>query len=171
MHTSKWSSLSYLSSIPHCTRFVLRLPIMPIEEEIVVNKKVANFLSNSLVEGFYQDRTNFAFVRSRCRIPTGKKVRTITFESGRYGKNKCKLVFKAMCSPEEAIVMAENVLSLPMSHELFAKLESSNDLFPGTLFSQLVVRGDALGHCMFLETVSETVDEKKERHLELKCGS
>jgi hypothetical protein len=148
----------------------LDLPIMPIEE-ILVNKEVATFLSNSLVQDFHHFRTHFAFVRSRCRIPTGKRVKTITFESGRYGKNKCKLVFKAMCSPEEAIVMAENVLSLPMSHELFAKLESSNDLFPGTLFSQLAVRGDALGNCMFLETVREKVDEKKERHLELICGS
>ena len=137
----------------------------------MVNKNVATFLSNSLVEGFYQDRTRFAYVRSHCRIPTGKKVRTITFDSGRYGKNKCKLVFKAMCSPEEAIEMAENVLSLPMSRELFDELDGSNDLFPGTLFSQLVIKGDALGNCMFLETVRETVDEKKERHLQLQCGS
>lgn len=100
-----------------------------------------------------------------------KIVRSVTFNTGRYGDNSHTIFFDAGCVTEkEAIEEVEQYLSQPLTETYYEKLRKDGDLFgsgaPWVEASEYMkIRCDCIGDARFLESI-----EGREA-LILHCGS
>ena len=83
----------------------------------------------------------------------GKKVKTIKFDVGRYGKKTQTLRFPVLVDLDLAIDHVERYLSLPLSLRLFESLKRKDDIFDcaEAQFNDFSKIADCLGSCTFLE--------------------
>lgn len=99
---------------------------------------------------------------------TDKCYSFVEFCISRYGAFWHTLTFDNPVSEKEAIDKIEEYLSQPMDDEYYNRIK--RNLFPGMKREEFSIRRDALGDCIFIETIEVGMNDDQ-LGMKFWCGS